>query len=438
MNRTSVRFQPRTPKLKSGERQGKSAFYDYYAGYSAGFVMDVFHYWGLPSGSVVLDPWNGSGTTTDIATRYSYRGIGYDLNPVMAIVAKARTIEPIMVLQLDDALQLVMKQARRFRKRALVDSDPLYEWFSAETVDSIRKIERSIQIITDGHTSYTTLANNKERLHGISSVGAFFYVALFRVLKELSLPFRSSNPTWIKRPRKSADRQYFSCDEIFASFEDHVCDMIHLLGQEEPSEGSCYEPQFGVASSERVPLQRESVDAIITSPPYCTRIDYAVSTMLELSLLGYDQEALTKLRKQLIGSPLTSSVVPEANLNWGPTCCDIIDKITLHPSKASSTYYLRTYLQYFHGMFQSLQEIDRVLKNGGKSVFVVQNSFYKDVYIDLGRILIEMGRILGWEVAVTFDFAFKQNMMHINTRSKRYRGSSIETESALFFTKGEG
>ncbi|MCB6704885.1 hypothetical protein LI092_10345, partial [Streptococcus parasanguinis] len=78
------------------------------------------------------------------------------------------------------------------------------------------------------------------------------------------------------------------------------------------------------------------------------------------------------------------------------TCLETLSKIENHHSKASRTYYLKTYLQYFHSIFLSLKEIDRVMKNEGKCIIVIQNSYYKDIFIDLKQIFIEMIKYLGW------------------------------------------
>lgn len=72
---------PKFTKKKWVGNKWKSRFFDFYAGYSTSFVADVLLYWNLPGNSVILDPWNGSGTTTDIASKMGYKAIGYDLNP---------------------------------------------------------------------------------------------------------------------------------------------------------------------------------------------------------------------------------------------------------------------------------------------------------------------------------------------------------------------
>lgn len=123
----------------------------------------------------------------------------------------------------------------------------------------------------------------------------------------------------------------------------------------------------------------------------------------------------------MIGSPLTRSNEQELKPEWGKLCLETVASIHNHESKASKTYYRRTYVQYFHALYESLKEINRVLKRDGKCAFVVQNSYYKEVYIDLGTIVREMADSLRWEVTDQFDYYFKQNMIRINTRSNKYR-----------------
>lgn len=50
-----------------------------------------------------------------------------------------------------------------------------------------------------------------------------------------------------------------------------------------------------------LPLQDSvSVDAVITSPPYCNRYDYTRTYALELAFLGVDQQAMLNLRQSLL------------------------------------------------------------------------------------------------------------------------------------------
>src|SRR5216684_580563 len=85
----------RNPKRNKHNRNGRSGWYEYYAGFSPTFVDDALALsFAEPGIDRILDPWNGSGTTTDVATRKGFDCIGFDLNPATVIVAKARTLQP--------------------------------------------------------------------------------------------------------------------------------------------------------------------------------------------------------------------------------------------------------------------------------------------------------------------------------------------------------
>jgi DNA modification methylase len=426
---------PRTPKRGFMEKKGKSAFYDFYPGFSAAFVEDVLHYFNINKDSVILDPWNGSGTTTYVAAKNGYKAIGYDINPVMYFVAKARDVSPSSMKMLKKTYLDILHNIKPCEEKLNLEIDPLSDWLTKKTVNVIRAIEYSIQNTLLNKSEYTPLYIDRNKMLSLTTTSAFFYLALFRVLKEISHVFRSSNPTWIKKPKTSFEKRNYSRDYLINSFKKQVEELLDFLEQEEVNEHD-NQTLLGIESSSLLPLENECIDIVITSPPYCTRIDYAILTSLELSLLGFSKDDIKNLRRNLIGSPVMWEEVPKINKKWGSYCLEIIDLIKNHPSKASETYYLRTYLQYFNSIYTSLKEINRVLKNNGKCVFVVQNSYYKDIYINLAKIFIDMAKSLNWKIIEEFVYSAKQNMININTKSNLYRFKGTkENEYVLIFEK---
>jgi SAM-dependent methyltransferase len=120
---------------------GGYRLYPYYAGFSESFVRTILQSSHLAQGAVVYDPWNGSGTTTAAASKLGYSCIGFDLNPVMVIVAKARNFSPVeagsLVPLCRAALDLSAKLAL-----SLGADDPLLTWFKPRTASALRGIER--------------------------------------------------------------------------------------------------------------------------------------------------------------------------------------------------------------------------------------------------------------------------------------------------------
>jgi len=412
------------------------SWYDYYAGYSEEFVRDTFCFLDLPTGAHVLDPWNGTGITTQVAYDAGLAAAGYDINPAMVLVAKARLLDSTVADSLESLGRDIVRKAARATSADSSDHEPLDAWLSPGSARELRKIERAVQRLLIDHRHPCHLFA-RQSFSDVSSLAAFFYVALFRTLRELLASFRSSNPTWIRQPRVKASRLRPKAAKLRSLFLSHVKGMTEIVRRRPavlyPSTG-IPSPALDVASSVAIPLPDGSVEAVVTSPPYCTRIDYAVSTKPELALLGCNmRDEIRALRHRMIGTPTVVKATPEKSSDWGPTCSRFLSAVESHTSKASHTYYLKTYLQYFHMTYASLAEIKRTLATGGRCVLVVQDSLYKEVHNDLPRIYEEMGASLGWDLVLRRDFSVDRTMARINPQARRYADTRQSIESVLVF-----
>ncbi|QND75155.1 DNA methyltransferase [Tardiphaga robiniae] len=85
------RFNVPSPKRRTSVESFTKLF-PYYAGFPESFVRAVLGSEAIKPGSLIYDPWNGSGTTTSVASEMGLPSIGIDINPVMVIVAKARLL----------------------------------------------------------------------------------------------------------------------------------------------------------------------------------------------------------------------------------------------------------------------------------------------------------------------------------------------------------
>src|SRR5260370_40571155 len=80
------------PKRTARVKAGRASWYPYYAGFCSSFSDVLLSSASLAPEVLVLDTWNGTGTTTESAGSLGYIACGYDLNPVMFIAAKARLL----------------------------------------------------------------------------------------------------------------------------------------------------------------------------------------------------------------------------------------------------------------------------------------------------------------------------------------------------------
>ena len=190
---------------------------------------------------------------------------------------------------------------------------------------------------------------------------------------------------------------------------------------------------FQTASATRLPFPTGLFDAVLTSPPYATRIDYVKGTLPELAVLGADEAFLTALRSETTGSPVVKghSGKPAEPLasKFG---LSILDQITIHPSKGSRDYYFPWMHSYLSSLQTGLSETSRTVGPTGTICIVVQDSYYKELHIDLQRIVTEMLHSLGRSLADRRDFPTtnprsRSNRSGLNVMQRR------NTESLLVF-----
>jgi len=429
-------FRIRNPKRYKYSKKERSGWYEYYASYSADFVSDAINYAHIPVGSTILDPWNGSGTTTQIANDMGYTSYGYDINPVMLIIAKARQLDVGIKNSLNSINKDILVKAKRNRNFVYTDCDPLQAWFDTATISAIRSIEYSIRkLLVDEKASSRNI--KVDNYINISDLASFFYVVLFRTVRRLVIPFLASNPTWVKVARDKSELQHFEASEIYKIYFTVFNEMLnkfdsYAANSEIERKNKIH---LGIANSEALPISMSSINAIISSPPYCTRIDYAISTRPELAILGFSEQDFDALRREMIGTPKISQELPDINKNWGSTCLEFINNVAQHDSKASKSYYYKHFLQYFNGINKSILELDRVLNKDGICILVLQDSYFKDVHNNLPQIFTEMAQNIEWNTKHRVDFESNLSMANINRKTKQYRSRISTTETVLFFQK---
>jgi len=413
----------------------EARLFPYYAGYSASFASTLLASLDLADKSCILDPWNGSGITTHTARRFGYKTIGQDLNPVMVLVARAELLSPQEAGRLIPLAHDILGKARRESKHVVKD-DPLSQWLVPTAASFMRAIETEInQSLVSNNNHYKRLLDGRD-FDRVSSLAAFFYVVLFGVARGLLNKFKATNPMWIKSPAKPHMRAKASRKKVSSLFLDEVRLLSGLLAVHSflvtDESRTC---SINLGNSERMSLSPRSVDMVLTSPPYCTRIDYAVATAIELAVLRFSKTEFDLLRRSLMGTSTVTARQLTKVATWGKTCNRFLDKLYAHTSKASKTYYFKNHLQYFASLYASIREISRVLKRNGKCAIVVQDSYYKDIRNDVPKMVVEMARVHGLVLRRQETFVSRRSMVGMNKKAREYVSGRKTKESVLCFVR---
>lgn len=330
------------------------------------------------SGDSVLDPMAGSGTTIVEALMLRREAFGFDIDPLAVRLCRVKTnwLDP---RGLETIGLAIIQSAHRARNaegslnRELkarfdeVTRDFLDYWFLKETQLELLSLILSIEETTD-----PLIRDFFELVFSSAIIAKTGGVSLARDLAH-SRPHRDLK----KKPRNAITEFQLRLGKVLKKFHSLPQRVKRVFVAERDAKD--------------VPLPSNSIDLIVTSPPYANAIDYMRAHKFSLVWFGHSISALSSLRSCYIGSEKVS-----ANCSG-----DLPDKVEtailkLERKDKNKSKVLRKYLVE---MMEVLSEMHRVLKPGKPAVVVVGPSTMRGMEILTHEYLAEIGEGVGFQVA---------------------------------------
>jgi hypothetical protein len=117
-----------------------------------------------------------------------------------------------------------------------------------------------------------------------------------------------------------------------------------------------------------------SIDLVLTSPPYLNAIDYMRCSKFSLVWMGHNVGDLRKIRGESVGAETSTAEALDAKwVRW------LIDGLGLRPALSNRDYAVLA--RYVWDMGNALAEVSRVLRTGGRAVYVVGDSTIRGTFI---------------------------------------------------------
>lgn len=331
-------------------------------------------------GDVVLDPMLGSGTTVIESVLAGRQGFGFDIDPLALRICKAKTttLNPTEVCIVG---QEVIEKAQRVLDRYPGSLEKKFSsrfddktrefmayWFLPQTILELMALLNEIEKVEDDairrflELSFSAVIITKSG--GVSLARDLAHTRPHRVDDKTPRP---SIPEFRKRVEKNAK-------SLLRPIEFSGTASIH----------------FG--NSETLPLADDSVDLIVTSPPYASNaIDYMRAHKFSLVWLGYPLSELSELRSRYIGGENTAQFefVPLPELSSA-----VVAKVSKMDKKKGASLH-----RYYSEMSRVLSEAFRVLKPAKAAIIVVGSSVMKGVDTQTQVCLGEIGKNVGFNLA---------------------------------------
>lgn len=370
-------------------------WFKYPAGFSYKLVETLIKEYDLGADSWLLDPFVGCGTTSVAAKRCGVNSIGIEAHPFVHWVARVKCFWEYDMQKLHRDIQ------RLFTYLHYMPSFPGEESLS-DFPELVRKcysdsnlwVLKYIRDHLDDHI-YGTEEND------------FFRLALTNTLRMAS----KAGTGWpYIAPSKYHEKNEQPALEVFRkTVRDMYQDLLDVLSSRI---GTSVETHLLLMDTrESYPIEPETVDLAITSPPYLNNYDYADRTRLEMYFFGWAKswrEITHRVRDKLIIAATTQIV--RSRFPSNPLSSDIRDldpnlyeelvsKIRqierIRPQKGGKKSYDLMVAGYFNDMLLAIKQVYRVLKPSASFVLVLGDSAPYGVYIPtdeyLGRLAIALG-----------------------------------------------
>lgn len=309
----------------------------------------------MPAGSVLLDPFCGSGTVLLEGMLKGFQPVGCDVNPLARLISAVKTtlVDPE---HLEKVRQEVLAGVTA-RQSEPSPSRTLDFWFR-------RSSRKALEAL---HSAILSSTTDDPRIRN------FCLVSLSNIVRRSSLADPNiAPPVRLKRSRvPAADKRYSRALDASENltpakiYEMFATDLTHSIRRMErlrnKTLGSKVEVLGPESHASNTLLPSESVDVVLTSPPYCGAQKYVRSLRLEMLLLGYTAEQIAEADRLTLGTERVGTLpqLPASHTMPAAAADSIAEIYSRNRIRGTMA------LNYFSYLAQFACECRRVLKPGG-------------------------------------------------------------------------
>ncbi|MCA9940661.1 MAG: hypothetical protein KC418_18620 [Anaerolineales bacterium] len=381
-------------------------FHDWYRfvlSFPPHLVRDYLRDFDLQAGSIVLDPFCGTGTTLVEAKLNQIPSIGIEANPFAHFASCVKTNWNINPQYLESFVEEIAAETYTTLLQEGIDDREL-TCDPAATLSTLKPqamraiIKNSISPLPL-HKTLTLL--DKLNTHRQSPAYQYGLLALGNALTTTIGNLRFGPEVGVGKIKSDIP--------VVAVWQHEMQKMLRDLRHIEGADFPTAQVHLGDARQVSDLIPPNSIDAVITSPPYPNEKDYTRTTRLESVLLGFftDMAQLRTHKKRLLRSNTRGVYKYDNDDEWIKknrriqAIAEEIEnrRIELGKTSGFERLYARVARLYFGGMAKHLSKLTKVLKPNARLAYVVgDQASYLRVMIRTGELLAEIACEIGYEV----------------------------------------
>jgi len=363
-------------------------WFRYSAGFSAQWVKEVVRDLAHSNSITLFDPFVGSGTTVLAGEECGIKSFGIEAHPFVVRVAKAKLLWDEDVNAFRNFAMDVLQYAQSLADAPKSYPKLIHKCYSEDALNELDKLRRAWLHKNDG-----------------SAVSELTWLALVGILRTTSSA--GTAPWQYVLPRKAKKEPMRPYEAFVGQIRMMVQDMLYFQSVVKERKGEIFEDDARTCSK----IEDDSVDLIITSPPYTNNYDYADATRLEMSFFGEIKrwrDLQSKVRCRLIRSCSQHAsaeklkldrILDDKNLypiieDLREVCYKLEKERLLHGGRKK--YHLMV-AAYFSDLAKVWISLRRVCKQGAKVCFVVGDSAPYGIYVPVDKWLGELAISAGFK-----------------------------------------
>ncbi len=365
-------------------------WFRYSAGFSAEWVESLLDDPKKGRPQCVFDPFAGSGTTLLACDKHNIESIGVEAHPFVCRIAGAKLLWDSSIETFDRFSKEVIRLSQELPDGNGNGNYPdlIHKCFLPEALKKLDGLKRAWLRLNDGSTA-----------------SALTWLVLTAILRPSS---HAGTAQWqYILPNKSKKAILDPLEAFSAQRYQMMSDMQYLQGRSSKSRSTLL--QADARNLAEIPP--ESVDLIITSPPYANNYDYADATRFELSFWGQVRswgDLHDAARKYLIRSSSQHAAKEKLKLEEvlaAPELepiraeltdvCEKLAKERLH--HGGKKHYHTMIAAYFADMAKVWSELSRITRPAAMSCFVIGDSAPYGIYAPVDRWLGELAVAVGFK-----------------------------------------
>lgn len=364
------------------------------AGYSAGWVGHTIREELASTGRsslAVLDPFAGSGTTLVAASTEGCDSVGWEAQTFIYRIAEAklsaRRVDPVEFLRV---AWRVLSDAEEISANLGVNTETepklLRACYSPEQLTSLRSLQNALQCLRGSVDP---------------AVWSLLWLDLVSILRSAS---HVGTAQWqYLLPKKSKARTVHAFDG-FRRKAQEMAEDIEAISPGMTGRGTVIEHDARLPGG----AVSNSIDLVVTSPPYANNFDYADATRLELYFWGVARtwsEMVSRVRAQMLTATTQQARRPpavEAMTRLGalaPNTASVVASLagwleTERARRVRGKEYDLVIGPYFEGMSRVLLNIRECARPGARIVLVIGDSAPYGIHVDTPLILAQLAQEL--------------------------------------------